>query len=155
MRQTVRVAPGEALVFGHAIVWNAQLRRKARAGVRLEEFVQPRRPLFRLQLPTASVMHAVNAAYALASKQDRCLIVSVVAASALRAFAREDHSCEIVVAVLPKPFASHAWLEVAGQPAPLSEVLPGFRPLVRFSYSKDSRMAVPKSCTATGHLHGQ
>lgn len=109
MIQALRTAPGDALVFCHVVLWHARLARTTTEGAGLQSFVQPRRALLGLRLPAEEVMRAVSSAYALLPKQDRCLVVAVVAASALRAFARDVSLCDVVIGVVPRPFASHAW----------------------------------------------
>src|SRR5438067_1666697 len=124
----------KGLVLVHVIWWDARLRAMSSQDVGLKRFIKPQPPFARARLSMEQVLAAVNVAYSFLPRNGRCLAVAIVTASAVRAFASDAKSCEVVLGVKPLPFCAHAWVEADGKVVQLADAPIGFRTIARFPY---------------------
>ena len=129
-------------IFIQAVLWDINLSRKAKR-TKLKQLTQLQRPLWRMTRPTEEIIEVLSAVYSWLKKKEKCLILSMVTASALINFSNIEE-CEIVIAVKPFNFAAHAWVEIDEKTIPPSEVIADYREIIRIRFDKNGAEAVPK-----------
>lgn len=125
------------------VLWDINLSRKAKE-TELKQLTQLQPPLWRMNRPAEEVIEALSTVYSWLAKKEKCLILSIVTASALINFSNIA-ACEIVIAVKPFDFAAHAWVEVDGNTIPPSEVIADYREMIRIRFDTRGQTAVVKS----------
>ena len=125
------------------VLWDITLSRKAKR-TDLKQLTQLQRPLWQMTRPAEEVIEVLSVIYSWLEKKEKCLILSIVTASALINFSNTEE-CEIVIAVKPFDFAAHAWVEVDGKATHPSEVLSDYREIIRIRFDKIGQAAVAKN----------
>lgn len=132
----------KVLISIQAVLWDITLSRKSKH-TDLKHLTQLQQPFLRITCSPEEVIAVLSSVYSWIGKKEKCLILSIVTASALINFSKIE-ACDIVIAVKPFDFASHAWVEVDEKIIPPSEVLVDYREMIRIRFDKNGATAVPK-----------
>lgn len=127
-----------------AFLWDINLSRRVKEKNNLKQLTQLQLPIWRITRPIEEVTEALSMVYSWVEKTKKCLILSIVTASALIHFSKIKE-CEIVIAVRPFNFTAHAWVEVDRKAIPPSEILTGYREIVRIRFDKIGQTVIPQS----------
>lgn len=142
MRKRIVKILAKVFISIQTVLWDLTLSRKAkRTG--LKQLTQLQLPLWRITRSAEEVIEALSAVYSWVEKKEKCLILSIVTASALINFSNIKE-CEIVIAVKPFYFGAHAWVEVDGKTIPPSEALTDYREIIRIRFDNIGQAAVAK-----------
>ena len=124
------------------VLGDITLSRKAKR-TDLKQLTQLQRPIWRMNRPVEEVVAVLSEVYSWLEKKEKCLILSIVTASALINFSKIE-ACDIVIAVKASYFGAHAWVEVDGKTLSPSEALMDYREMIRIRFDKNGQAAVPK-----------
>ena len=131
------------LISIQTILWDINLSRKAKR-TDLKRLTQLQQPLWRMNRPVQEVIEVLSVIYSWLEKKEKCLILSIVTASALIHFANIEE-CDIVIAVKQFYFGAHAWVELDEKTIPPSEVMMDYREMIRIRFDKNGAGVVPQN----------
>ena len=131
------------LISIQTILWDINLSRKAKR-TDLKRLTQLQQPLWRMNRPVQEVIEVLSVIYSWLEKKEKCLILSIVTASALIHFANIEE-CDIVIAVKQFYFGAHAWVELDEKTIPPSEVMMDYREMIRIRFDKNGAAVVPQN----------
>ena len=131
------------LVSIQTVLWDINLSRKAKQ-TDLKRLTQLQQPIWRMNRPVEEVIEVLSVIYSWLEKKEKCLILSIVTASALINFSNIEE-CDIVIAVKQFYFGAHAWVEVDEKTIPPSEIVMDYREMIRIRFDKNGVAAVPKN----------
>ena len=132
----------KVLISIQAVLWDITLSKKAKR-IDLKQLTQLQLPIWRMNRSPEEVIAVLSSVYSWIEKKEKCLILSIVTASALINFSNTEE-CEIVIAVKPYNFAAHAWIEVDGKIISPSEILADYKEIIRIVFDKREQTAVVK-----------
>ena len=130
------------------VLWDITLSRKSKH-TDLKHLTQLQQPFLRMTSSLEEVVAVLSSVYSWIGKKEKCLILSIVTASALIHFSKIE-ACDIVIAVRAHCFTAHAWVEVDGKIIPPSEILADYREIIRIVFDKREQTAVVKK-VGTSH----
>jgi len=130
-------------IFIQAVLWDRTLSKNAKR-TDLKQLTQLQPPFWRMNRSVEEVIAVMDAVYSWLAKKEKCLILSIVTASALIHFSNIE-ACDIVIAVKPFHFGAHAWVEVDGNAIPPSETLTDYREIIRIRFDTRGQNAVVNS----------
>lgn len=130
----------KVFIFIQILLWDIKLSRKAKK-IKLKQLTQLQLPICRVTRPIKEVTETLSIAYFLLEKTKKCLILSIVTASALINFSKIE-ACDVVISVRPFNFAAHAWVEVDGKIIPPSETLEDYKEIIRIRFDKIGQATV-------------
>ena len=133
----------KVLISIQTVLWDINLSRKAKQ-TDLKRLIQLQQPLWRMNLPIEEVIEVLSVIYSWLEKKEKCLILSIVTASALIHFSNIEE-CDIVIAVKQFYFGAHAWVELNEKTIPPSEVIMDYREMIRIRFDKNGAGVVPQN----------
>ena len=116
------------------VFWDLNLSRKAKQ-TDLQQLTQLQLTLWKMKRPVEEITELLSLIYSLLQKSEKCLILSIVTASALINFSIVE-VCDVVIAVRPYNFTAHAWVEVDGKTIPPSESFTEYKEIIRIPFTK-------------------
>ena len=131
------------LISIQTVLWDINLSRKAKR-TNLKRLTQLQQPIWKMNRPVEDVIEVLSVIYSWLEKKEKCLILSIVTASALINFSNIKE-CDIVIAVKQFYFGAHAWVELDKKTTPPSEVIMDYREMIRIRFDKNGAAVVPKT----------
>ena len=132
----------KTLISIQAVLWDITLSRKSKH-TDLKHLTQLQQPFLKMTYSPERVIAVLSSVYSWIGKKEKCLILSIVTASALIHFSKVE-ACDIVIAVRAQCFAAHAWVEVDGEIISPSEILADYKEIIRIVFDKREQTAVVK-----------
>lgn len=133
----------KVLISIQVVLWDIKLSRKAKQ-TDLKQLTQLQLTPWQMNRPAEEIIKVLSAIYSWLEKKEKCLILSIVTASALINFSNIEE-CEIVIAVTPHHFGAHAWVEIDREVTPPSEALTNYREIIRIGFDKIGQTTIAKN----------
>ena len=129
------------LISIQTVLWDINLSKKAKQ-TDLKRLTQLQQSIWRMNRPVQEVIEVLSVIYSWLEKKEKCLILSIVTASALINFSNIEE-CDIVIAVKQFYFGAHAWVEIDRKTIRPSEVMTDYREIIRIRFGKNGAVVVP------------
>lgn len=129
------------LISIQTVLWDINLSKKAKR-TDLKRLTQLQQSIWRMNRPVQEVIEVLSVIYSWLEKKEKCLILSIVTASALINFSNIEE-CDIVIAVKQFYFGAHAWVEVDQKTIRPSEVMTDYKEIIRIRFGKNGTVVVP------------
>ena len=129
------------LISIQTVLWDINLSKKAKR-TDLKRLTQLQQSIWRMNRPVQEVIEVLSVIYSWLEKKEKCLILSIVTASALINFSNIEE-CDIVIAVKQFYFGAHAWVEIDQKTIRPSEVMTDYKEIIRIRFGKNGTVVVP------------